>query len=91
MYVLAADNQWINNFHNMPAMPPPPPSSLTVGLLFSHGLAAALGSQFADCSLLPFWLAWALPLTARDFKRLARLSTQVSKGLLPHTGVLEVL
>lgn len=53
MYVLAADNQWINNFHNVTAMPPPPPSSLTVDLLVSHGLAAALGSQFADCSL-PF-------------------------------------
>lgn len=89
MYVLAADNQWINNFHNMTAMPPPPPSSLTVDLLVSHGLVAALGSQFADCSL-PFWPAWALSLTAGAFKGLGRGSTRVCKGLLPHTEVLEL-
>lgn len=77
MYVLAADNQWINNFHNTTAMPLPPPSSLTVDLLVSHGLVAALGRQFADCSL-PFWPARALSLTAGAFQR---------AGQVEHTGL----
>lgn len=74
----------------MTAMPPPPPSSLTVELMVSHGLAAALGSQFADCSL-PFRPAWALPLTASAFKGLGSFSTQVCKDLLPHIEVVELL